>query len=318
MLDRFQSPSLMRPCPACFGSGGFQPVGPLKWSLPRFAPPGHRADRLPCQQATVDPACCRRDYCRDQVLTPGAQTWMMTDNRIRMCYHIRMGLKLCVYVCVYLSELSAGLGVCRGRSAMQKSSTVNFPSFLSAPYIAITLPKKRREKTWRIRVMITAATSWSSSGVIFRSCKVLDLKKNPDLWHTCLCLFFPPVWSFAAHPPESAHLSRWCIWLVQAGAAGCAKWRQENIKYNAKTRHQLILMLSDKIRLQTSSLISFRIDGCKSIRLNNVPTMQHCSPVWRSHSFLMSTSDPGGDRKRKIDYKIHGNITLSISSDICG
>lgn len=41
----------------------------------------------------------------------------------------------------YLSQLGAGLGVCRGKSAMQKSSTVNIPSSFSAPYIAITLPE---------------------------------------------------------------------------------------------------------------------------------------------------------------------------------
>lgn len=46
------------------------------------------------------------------------------------------------FVSAYLSQLSAGLGVCRGKSAMQKSSTVNIPSFFSAPYIAITLPER--------------------------------------------------------------------------------------------------------------------------------------------------------------------------------
>lgn len=46
----------------------------------------------------------------------------------------------------YLSESSAGLAFCKGRSAVQKSSTVNFPSFLSAPYTAMTLPKKDNKK----------------------------------------------------------------------------------------------------------------------------------------------------------------------------
>lgn len=49
---------------------------------------------------------------------------------------------------------------------------------------------------------------------------------------------------------------------------------------------------------QTSSLISRRIDGCSSIRLNKVPTMQHCSAVCRSHSLLMSTADPGRKKVR--------------------
>ncbi len=44
-------------------------------------------------------------------------------------------------VCLYRSELRGCLGVCRGMSAMQKSSTVNFPSFFSAPMMAITLPE---------------------------------------------------------------------------------------------------------------------------------------------------------------------------------
>lgn len=48
--------------------------------------------------------------------------------------------------CVHLSELSAGLADCKGRSAVQKSSTVNFPSFLSAPYIAIILPESENRK----------------------------------------------------------------------------------------------------------------------------------------------------------------------------
>lgn len=47
-----------------------------------------------------------------------------------------------MYICVYLSELSAGLAACIGWAALQKSSTVNFPSFLSTPYIAITLPER--------------------------------------------------------------------------------------------------------------------------------------------------------------------------------
>lgn len=41
----------------------------------------------------------------------------------------------------HVSQLRAGLGVCVGKSAVQKSSTVNTPSFFSAPYTAITLPE---------------------------------------------------------------------------------------------------------------------------------------------------------------------------------
>lgn len=54
------------------------------------------------------------------------------------------------HVCmrVYLSELIAGLAVCNGRLLVQKSSTVNFPSCVSAPYIAITLPRNRERKAY--------------------------------------------------------------------------------------------------------------------------------------------------------------------------
>lgn len=133
-------------------------------------------------------------------------------------------------MCVYLSELSAGLGVCRGRSAMQNSSTVNFPSFLSAPYIAITLPE-REETPWLTRDATTAVCEWRITVIL----RWFDHKKGPDLWHTCLCQFCPPVWSFAARPPEWARLSHWCIWLLQAGAVSCAeeeKKRQRRDTWN--------------------------------------------------------------------------------------
>lgn len=46
----------------------------------------------------------------------------------------------------HVSQLSAGLGVCTGKSAVQKSSTVNTPSFFSAPYTAMTLPEREDTK----------------------------------------------------------------------------------------------------------------------------------------------------------------------------
>lgn len=89
-----QLPSLMHLCPGCFDSRGFQPVGPWKWLPPHFAPPDHRADRLPCQSATVAPTCCRHEYYQDQVLKPVEQTWMTMENGIRI--FTTVGWDLCV------------------------------------------------------------------------------------------------------------------------------------------------------------------------------------------------------------------------------
>lgn len=91
-----QLPSLMHLCPGCFDSRGFQPVGPWKWLPPHFAPPDHRADRLPCQSATVAPTCCRHEYYQDQVLKPVEQTWMTMENGIRIFTTVGWDLSVCV------------------------------------------------------------------------------------------------------------------------------------------------------------------------------------------------------------------------------
>lgn len=93
--------------------------------------------------------------------SPEARSKNLYDSRQRhkTFYYKRSDFKQRVCVSVYLSELRAGLGVCRGRSAMQKSSTVNFPSFLSAPYIAITLPE-REEMPRHARHIIIAVFEW--------------------------------------------------------------------------------------------------------------------------------------------------------------
>lgn len=132
-------PLLMHPYPGCFGSGGFQPTEPWKLLLPHFALPCLQADQWPCQSATAVPACCQHCDRLTRVLKPEAQTcgktkhvWAVASKR--SC--------LLVNTWAHLSELSAGLGVCKGRSAVQKSSTVNLPSLFSAPYIATTLPTR--------------------------------------------------------------------------------------------------------------------------------------------------------------------------------
>lgn len=43
----------------------------------------------------------------------------------------------------------------------------------------------------------------------------------------------------------------------------------------------------------TSSLISRRMEGCRGMALNSVPTTQHCSPGCSSHNFFTATRLPG-------------------------
>lgn len=96
----FFSPLLMHPCLECFDSGGFPPAEPWKLLLHHSAPRGHRADQLPCRQATVGPACCQHEYCQDPDLMPGAQTCMKAGKAINVVYHYRQGFTpiRCVFI----------------------------------------------------------------------------------------------------------------------------------------------------------------------------------------------------------------------------
>lgn len=112
-VSKLLLPLLRCPCPGCFGSRGFQLAGPWRWLPHHPARLAHRADLLPCRSATAAPACCPLDCCRDQVLMPGAQTWMKTDKGFRMHLCKRLGFKLGLGLCLPIGAKRRSRGLQR-------------------------------------------------------------------------------------------------------------------------------------------------------------------------------------------------------------
>lgn len=215
----------MYPCAACFGSRGFQPVWPWKWSLPHSAPSAHQVVQLPYQLATATPAYCQHAYYQDQVLKLAAQTWIRASNVMRMKYYIRLGLY--VYLCLPIRAECRSCCLHR-MGSLAKVFNSELPIIpLCSIYCNNTTWKRCRDK-WDTRLQLYL------SGVVFPDMTLQSvlLNNNADLWHTCLCQFCPPVWFFEAHPPGSTHLSHWYISFVLAEAAGCAEGDQKTDELN--------------------------------------------------------------------------------------
>lgn len=88
--------------------------------------------------------------------------------------------------------------------------------------------------------------------------------------------------------------SDWLMYLARGGWGNRLCWREKShVKREDWDGQKNKTTNVWNIRLcLTSSLISFRMEGCSSMCLNMVPTIIHCSPICRSHSFLMGTTQP--------------------------
>ncbi len=85
--------------------------------------------------------------------------------------------------------------------------------------------------------------------------------------------------------------SDWLMYLVRGGWGNRLCWREKIHVTRREERENTKLKFVTSSGF-TSSLISFRMEGCSSMLLNMVPTIIHCSLICRSHSLLMGTTPP--------------------------